>query len=122
MAHKGWKAADEGLKARKEAVLSEISLVVMDLSFISVLKVLPALISWISRPFECVVLVKPQFEARREEVGSGGIIRDSGVHDLVLERTRAGVLELGFEILGECNSPILGGKGNREFFLHLKAA
>lgn len=121
LTHKGWKAASEEWKTQKHQCLADISLVVMDVSFISILKILPTLKMILPPDFEVVSLVKPQFEARKEEVGTGGIIRDEGVHDLVLERTKTGAVELGFEVLGVCDSPILGGKGNREFFMHLRS-
>jgi 23S rRNA (cytidine1920-2'-O)/16S rRNA (cytidine1409-2'-O)-methyltransferase len=95
----------------------------MDVSFISATLVLPALVAALARAGEAwsgeaVVLVKPQFEAGREHVGKGGIVRDPAAHRLAVERVRATVLELGGEVLDVMDSPILGMEGNREFLLH----
>jgi len=97
----------------------------MDVSFISATLVLPALV-WALVPAdeawsgEAVVLVKPQFEAGREHVGKGGIVRDPAAHELAIERVSAAVRELRGEVLGVMDSPILGMEGNREFLLHAR--
>jgi len=67
-----------------------------------------------------VALVKPQFEAGREEVGKGGIIRDEAVHTRVVEDVTAAAQSLGFTAEGLIPSPITGAEGNREFLLHLR--
>ncbi len=108
----------ERMNARnlERALLPEaIDLGMMDVSFISVTKILPALLS-ITK--EAVVLIKPQFEAGPRDVPPGGVIRDPEIHRRVL-------IELyqrleGWKIHGLMDSPILGGSGNREFFVHLK--
>ena len=97
----------------------------MDVSFISATLVLPALVSALApagEPWsgEAVVLVKPQFEAGREHVGKGGIVRDPAAHQLAIDRVSAAVRELRAEVLSVMDSPILGMEGNREFLLHAR--
>ncbi len=69
---------------------------------------------------DAVILVKPQFEAGREHVGKGGIVRDPAAHQLAIERVQAAVREHGGEPLALIDSPILGMEGNREFLLHAR--
>lgn len=92
------------------------SLAVMDVSFISVLKILPALRRILSGG-TLLVLVKPQFEAPRGRVGRGGVVRDPEVHAAVLEAVVAGAREAGFEARGVMRPPTRGRRGNREFFV-----
>ena len=95
-----------------------VRLVTIDVSFISLLKILPALAGNTEPDADVVALVKPQFEAGREVVGKGaGVIRDPAVHRRVLAQTAAGALRLGWEPCGVTYSPITGPKGNIEFFL-----
>ncbi len=93
-----------------------VDLVVMDLSFISVLKVLPALSPMIGDG-RWIALIKPQFEAGKGRVGKGGVIRDPALHLEVLNRVIAGADALGFGLAGILRSPVLGQKGNREFLV-----
>jgi 23S rRNA (cytidine1920-2'-O)/16S rRNA (cytidine1409-2'-O)-methyltransferase len=104
------------------ALLGErVELVVIDVSFISLRLVLPALPP-LARPGAPVVaLVKPQFEVGRAHVGKGGIVRDEVARAQALVDVRAAAVALGFAALGETTSPITGGKGNVEFLLHLTA-
>lgn len=100
----------------KEDIPSRIDLVVMDLSFISVLKVLPA----VRRMMEhgrVIPLIKPQFEAGRSHVGKKGIVKDPELHSAVLFRVVEGASLLDFNFRAITASPIRGQKGNREFFL-----
>ena len=96
------------------------SLAVMDVSFISILKVLPALKELLADGGEIVSLVKPQFEAGRDDVGKGGIIKDPEVHKKVVADVISGAKELGFTVLASTDSPIQGADGNKEFFVHLR--
>lgn len=89
--------------------------VTLDLSFISVLKVLDALKTVMKPSGWLVVLIKPQFEAERKQVGGGGIVRDERVHAEVIERVCAGIIEHGFSNKGVIESPIQGADGNKEF-------
>jgi 23S rRNA (cytidine1920-2'-O)/16S rRNA (cytidine1409-2'-O)-methyltransferase len=97
------------------------SLAVMDLSFISVRLVLPALVPLLAAGATVVVLVKPQFEAGRAEVGRGGIVRSDRVRDRVVAEVGGAARALGLEVLGSIPSPIRGAKGNQEFLLALRA-
>src|SRR5271169_1204390 len=98
-----------------------IRLVAMDVSFISATLVLPAVVQCarvVSSGFELVVLVKPQFEVGRENIGKGGIVRDAEAQLMAVERVKAAVVELGGTEIDVIESPILGAEGNREFLLH----
>lgn len=97
----------------------------MDVSFIAASLVLPAVVGALAAPAtrwrgEAVVLVKPQFEAGREHVGKGGIVRNPDAHLLAVQRVREAVVELGGAVLDVRDSPILGMEGNREFLLHAR--
>ncbi len=95
-------------------------LAVIDLSFISLDKVLPNILTLLTEEADLVVLIKPQFEAGPEEVGKGGIIKDPGVHRKVLEKVVHLASGFHLSVLGLGVSPILGGKGNKEFLIHLQ--
>ncbi len=94
-------------------------LLVADLSFISLALVLPTLRSLVADDGQGVVLVKPQFEAERGDVGSGGVVRDPAVWTRSLERVVTAAARCGWETVGATASPLLGGAGNVEFLLHL---
>src|SRR6187551_468656 len=94
-------------------------LVVCDVSFISVRLALPPALALARPGWEAVVLVKPQFEAGREEVGKGGVVRDPDVHKRVLRAVAEAAPAWGGEPVGVVDSGLPGPKGNREFFLHL---
>jgi 23S rRNA (cytidine1920-2'-O)/16S rRNA (cytidine1409-2'-O)-methyltransferase len=94
-------------------------LLVADLSFISLALVLPGLRRLLATPAEAVLLVKPQFEADRGDVGAGGIVRDPAVWRRALQRVADAGAEVGWAVHGAGASPLLGSKGNVEFLLHL---
>jgi len=94
-------------------------LVTCDVSFISMRTALPPALALARPGWEAVVLVKPQFEAGREEVGRGGVIRDPDVHRRVLRDIVEAALAWPAEVVGVVDSGLPGPKGNREFFLHL---
>jgi len=94
-------------------------LVTCDVSFISVRTALPPAFSLARTGWEALVLVKPQFEACREEVGKGGVIRDPEIHRRVLRKIAEAALAWPAETVGVVDSGLPGPKGNREFFLHL---
>lgn len=98
------------------------TLMVMDVSFISATLVLPAVFAAAPGLVEAVILVKPQFEAGREHVGKGGIVRDPAAHQLAIDRVADGVRSLGWEAVETIPSPITGAEGNREFLLYAKRA
>jgi len=104
---------------------SPIGFVAMDVSFISATLVLPAVVQCVresggSGVFDLVVLVKPQFEAGREHVGKGGIVRDKNAQQMAVQRVKATVSGVGVSEIDVIDSPILGAEGNREFLLHGK--
>jgi 23S rRNA (cytidine1920-2'-O)/16S rRNA (cytidine1409-2'-O)-methyltransferase len=95
-------------------------LAVIDVSFISLRLVLPGVIEALTPGGDIVALVKPQFEVGKGQVGSGGVVRDAALHATAVAAIRECALGLGLDVVGECQSPILGPKGNREFFLALR--
>ena len=104
---------------QRAEIPSSFDLVTMDLSFISVLKVFPAVRQMLARG-EVLPLIKPQFEVGRSQVGKKGVVKEASLHYSVLSRIVREVSSLGFAVLGVTSSPIRGQKGNKEFFLHLK--
>ncbi|MGN6592844.1 MAG: TlyA family RNA methyltransferase [Terriglobales bacterium] len=100
------------------AIGEPVSLLTVDVSFISVTLLLPALIPLLASPADIVILVKPQFEAGRGQVGKGGIVRDESVRLAAVEKVRAAVLAAGATVRGVLPSPVLGADGNQEYLLH----
>jgi 23S rRNA (cytidine1920-2'-O)/16S rRNA (cytidine1409-2'-O)-methyltransferase len=94
-----------------------IDIVVCDASFISLAKVLQAPLKLVKSGGRLVALIKPQFEAGREEVGKGGVVRDPAVHDRVCAEAKGWVESQGWTVLGITTSPITGPEGNVEFLL-----
>ncbi len=99
-----------------------IDIAVIDVSFISLRIILPVVRNWLKARAVVVALVKPQFEAGRQAVGKGGVVRDPQVHRRVLLRVLAAALEEGFSIAGLLRSPLLGPAGNVEFLCWLKSS
>jgi 23S rRNA (cytidine1920-2'-O)/16S rRNA (cytidine1409-2'-O)-methyltransferase len=99
----------------------EKTLLVMDVSFISATLVLGPVLAAAPALVEAVILVKPQFEAGREHVGKGGIVRDAAAHELAINKVANCVRSLGWQIVETIPSPITGAEGNREFLLYAKA-
>lgn len=95
------------------------SLAVMDVSFISVRQLLGPLASVLAPGASAIVLVKPQFEVGRAEVGKGGVVREPELHLQALAGVAAFAQAAGWAVRGACASPVTGASGNREFFLHL---
>lgn len=107
----------EGVNARKlgpDDLPFPVDLATVDVSFISLRLVVPALLPHLAAGGVLVCLVKPQFEAGRDQVGSGGIVRDERVRRLVVDDTVAALVELGLRLVGLVESPIRGQKGNLE--------
>ncbi len=113
----------EGVNARYPVHLPEkVDLATVDVSFISVTKIIPSVAELLKDGGYLLVLIKPQFEAKREEVGRGGVVRQPIVHARVLGRFIAWITGRGLRLGGLVASPILGAAGNKEFFVLLKLA
>lgn len=97
-----------------------VDLVTLDLSFISVLKVMDAVCSVLKPDGQMIVLIKPQFEAQKHQVGRGGIIKDDAVHQEVIANVTSGLAARGFTCIGVIESPIEGATGNKEFLGYFK--
>jgi 23S rRNA (cytidine1920-2'-O)/16S rRNA (cytidine1409-2'-O)-methyltransferase len=97
-----------------------VNLVVADVSFISVTKILPAILLLADVGTDFLVLIKPQFELQREDIGPGGIVSDPSLHQRAIESVQAAAVELGLSALGVKPSHLTGAEGNREFFLHAR--
>lgn len=95
-------------------------LIVGDVSFISLTLVLPALVPMLADDGDLLMLVKPQFEVGRENIGRGGLVRDEAQYAQVETKIRAACEALDLAVLGWLDSPISGGDGNREFFVHAR--
>ena len=98
----------------------EFAVVVADLSFISLTLVLPAVVPFLAADGDLLVLVKPQFELQPGQVGKGGIVREEAFYGVVEQRLRDCCDELGLKVQAWFDSPVEGGDGNREFFLHAR--
>jgi 23S rRNA (cytidine1920-2'-O)/16S rRNA (cytidine1409-2'-O)-methyltransferase len=111
----------ERTNARYVASLPEsVGLATIDASFISLKLLLPVVKNWLSAPpHSALVLIKPQFEAGKKDVGKGGVVRDEGVHRRVLQEVLAFAQGLGFTVRGVVRSPLVGPKGNVEFLAWL---
>lgn len=105
---------------RKSEVSEEVDLILVDTSFISVEKFLPHLLTFLKPRGFLLILIKPQFEVGKGEVGKGGVVRDPILHQKVIERITRFCEQLGLRVLGVIESPLRGPKGNKEFFLYLE--
>ncbi len=102
-----------------EMLPEQVDLVTLDLSFISILKVMPAVVKLMKPNARIITLIKPQFEAGKENVGKGGVVRDSKIHEAVIEKIKNGMKEFGFNMVDLTESPILGATGGNKEFLAL---
>jgi 23S rRNA (cytidine1920-2'-O)/16S rRNA (cytidine1409-2'-O)-methyltransferase len=105
---------------KPEDVGELVDLVTMDVSFISVTKVLPAIVPITRAGADFLVLIKPQFELEKQQVGKGGIVRDPALHEKAMANVTAAAAALGLENMGVRASRITGTEGNQEFFLHAR--
>jgi 23S rRNA (cytidine1920-2'-O)/16S rRNA (cytidine1409-2'-O)-methyltransferase len=105
---------------RREDVPEPVSLVTADVSFISVAKVLAPACPLASPGAEFLILVKPQFELRKQEVAPGGIVLDAALHEKAIEKVRRAAEAAGLECLGVRPSKLRGAEGNQEYFLHAR--
>jgi 23S rRNA (cytidine1920-2'-O)/16S rRNA (cytidine1409-2'-O)-methyltransferase len=131
----GYGQLDPGLRADPRVVVLDrtnarylrslpepVSLVTVDVSFISLAKILPALRGWLTAEGEVIALVKPQFEVGASQVGKGGVVRDAGVRARAVVTVAEAARALDLRVRGVCPSPIAGPAGNREIFLWLAAS
>ena len=102
--------------------INDFSLVVMDVSFISVFRILPNLIALLKEDTEYIILIKPQFEAKKEMVGLGGIISNPDHMTEILENVEKQFQEMDFEIIQSKASDVKGTKGNQEYFYYVRLA
>jgi len=107
---------------RPEQIPEPADLVTVDVSFISVSKVLPAVVAAAGPRAEFLILVKPQFELDRGDVGGGGIVRDEALHARAIERVRRAAEGAGLRVEGVRPSRVTGAEGNQEFFLHARSS
>lgn len=115
----------EGVNARTltaDDVPHTVGIVTIDVAFISLRHILPALPAFLEPGADIVALVKPQFEAGRDEVGRHGIVSDPAVHERVIADVTEAAAAVGLRRIGMTPSPITGATGNQEFFLHLRQA
>jgi 23S rRNA (cytidine1920-2'-O)/16S rRNA (cytidine1409-2'-O)-methyltransferase len=108
----------EGVNARylkREDFNRSFDLMVVDVSFISVTKILPALVPLLTETGQLIILIKPQFEVGRGEVGRGGIVTDPEQHERVIKEVSETAQSLGLSLNGIIESPIRGAEGNKEF-------
>lgn len=114
----GEEEEDDDGDRDESAERTDFDLVVADLSFISLTLVLPALVPFLAPGGDMLMLVKPQFELQPGQVGKGGIVRDPAMYDIVEARLRETCAVLDLRVVHWIDSPIAGGDGNREFFIH----
>ena len=103
-----------------ESLPEPIDLAAIDLSFIFLRLVVPQVRCWLRPDGDIVALIKPQFEVGREQVGKHGVVRESALHQQVIEEMEAFFQETGLEVRGTCESSLVGPAGNREFFIYAK--
>ena len=109
-----------GRELLREDVPEAASLVVADVSFISVTKILPAVIPVAETGADFLILIKPQFELRREDIGPGGIVADPDLHARAIASVKSSAESLGLTAVGVKASKLAGAEGNQEFFLHAR--
>jgi len=105
---------------KREDVDEEADLILIDTSFISIEKFLSHLLGFLKSGGAILGLIKPQFEVGKGEVGKGGVVKDAALHQKVIDRISDFCRTLGLRVLGVSESPLLGPKGNKEFFIYLK--
>lgn len=104
----------------REQIPEEVQFFSVDVSFISLTLILPAVRELLAPGGQAVCLIKPQFEAGREKVGKKGVVRDRAVHEEVIEKIRCFALENGYSVLGLTYSPVKGPEGNIEYLIYLE--
>jgi 23S rRNA (cytidine1920-2'-O)/16S rRNA (cytidine1409-2'-O)-methyltransferase len=102
----------------RDLVPDKIDIATIDVSFISLLKVIPRVLEFLKQDGEIVALIKPQFEVGRKDVGKGGVVRDEGKQTAVVEKIKSESIKMGLEVKGVTASPIKGPKGNVEYLMY----
>ena len=105
-----------------ESLPEPVRIVTLDASFISLSLLFPAVVGWLAPGADIIPLIKPQFEAERDQVGKKGVVRDPTVHSQVLARVAGYAEQNGLAVLGLIRSPVTGPAGNVEFLMHLRHA
>lgn len=103
-----------------DLITDTCQILVVDVSFISLEKIFPFVHTFVEEGGEAAILVKPQFEVGKDNVGKGGIVKDKTLYPKVIENIQSLALTNQFEYINHIDSPILGGDGNREFLMHLR--
>ncbi len=98
----------------------KVDLVTLDLSFISIVKVMDAVLAVLKDDGQLITLIKPQFEAQKRDVERGGIVKDPKVHQKVIKQVTEGIQAQGFSLVGVTESPITGAEGNKEFLAYFR--
>ena len=106
---------------KKSAILEDIDIVVIDVSFIGLDKILPNIMNFVHNGSDILALIKPQFEAKKDDVPRGGVIRDEKIQTKVIEKIKTLCKDLKLKVQGVIESPILGTQGNKEYLIHVKA-
>jgi len=103
----------------KSLIPESVDIATVDVSFISLVKVLPKVREFLKESAEIIALIKPQFEVGKGQVGKGGIVRDPQKHLAVVESIKTASITMGFHVKGTIKSPLSGAKGNEEYFIYL---
>ncbi len=113
---------DERVRGQEleDLMKNNVDIAAVDVSFISLLKVIPKILEFLTPSGEIVALIKPQFEAGRKDVGKGGVVRDESKRHEIIEKIKTESRKMGLEIKGIRKSPLRGPKGNVEYFIYLK--
>ncbi len=111
---------DEKVRGQEfeDLIKSNIDIATVDVSFISLLKVIPKVINFLKKNREIVALIKPQFEVARKDVGKGGVVKDEAKRLEVIEKITKELRNMGLEVKGVIKSPLVGPKGNIEYFIY----
>lgn len=104
----------------KETLKDDLDGAVIDVSFISLRKVIPTVVALLKSDGEIIALIKPQFEVGRGEVGKGGVVRDASMHEKVIDEIASFSRSVALQVRGVIESPLVGPRGNREFLMYLK--
>ncbi len=105
---------------KKEIIPYELDIITIDVSFISLLKVIPKILEFLKPAGEVIALIKPQFEVERKDIGKNGVVKDEKKRLEVVEKIKDTLLAMQLEVIGVTESPIKGPKGNVEFLIYFK--